>query len=738
MGQLWQESFLFRTLRSIDVWYHEVFRFDRWRRILWVMKYDRRPDYSSSTSPTRPIAWGPFDPACPAETFRTGQRDDQQEFEINSERCCGWSVGDDCGTSPATSGPPVCVAINVPDGRVVGQSRRSTVNSGCDPAMKTHNPPEAKWRGEGRCRRCLSGEWWVARLLNNWVPVVEGATTPFRYALSTKAGCECVSPCGAGSHGGRSRDHSCLHWRSQWFWFDLSGSHVGWSPARGRWMCSTPLHETLLRQTFSVLVGRFHGDHSLCASRRGRGHLCHHQTRSCGRRVHSSPELVDTCAREHQQWQDEGVERRRRQASSLRGHGQNRTSGWSGSQRVEGGQKWPPSARIYCCWEHPWPPRFRCCPAPENVKGTRAVSVTNPEFTRCAGGLASLVAACVVEMLNNHPRTPCLQAAAAAAEQLDVLPGFTPPNSTGTRGERARNFPHRLEARDFLTNRASTPRPAVHDHDGVKTRNGAISRRPGSWGPVHSVSNRRWNTDWPTPVPHPPLAAPSSHILHVQAHLPPSTRFPCHRAACARAGVLGRRGFAVESAAARVCREGGARVTTNVLVRDMEPMFSGVQLAMDTKLVSTLRCDSSVPTKRQRRCRRVGGPTRQSSPRGAGGWSGRPFGQKRPGTSSISWHGARCATNQRSWSAGFNAWGGRPSCHAVPPRCVEVGRGRRHSSFPWSGVHFQVRAWECLSRSVGAWMSCFERLNVTSSSLSVSKKNEISQVCFNVDIVHGK
>ena len=40
-----------------------------------------------------------------------------------------------------------------------------------------------------------------------------------------------------------------------------------------------------------------------------------------------------------------------------------------------------------------------------------------------------------------------------------------------------------------------------------------------------------------------------------------------HRAACARSGVLGRRGFAVESAAARVCREGGARVTTNKIPR---------------------------------------------------------------------------------------------------------------------------------------------------------------------------
>ena len=30
-----------------------------------------------------------------------------------------------------------------------------------------------------------------------------------------------------------------------------------------------------------------------------------------------------------------------------------------------------------------------------------------------------------------------------------------------------------------------------------------------------------------------------------------------HRAACAQAGVLGRRGYAVESAAARICREAG-------------------------------------------------------------------------------------------------------------------------------------------------------------------------------------
>ena len=44
----------------------------------------------------------------------------------------------------------------------------------------------------------------------------------------------------------------------------------------------------------------------------------------------------------------------------------------------------------------------------------------------------------------------------------------------------------------------------------------------------------------------------------------PLDAFGHHRSACATSGVLGRRGFPLESAAARVCREAGARVRTNV------------------------------------------------------------------------------------------------------------------------------------------------------------------------------
>ena len=85
-----------------------------------------------------------------------------------------------------------------------------------------------------------------------------------------------------------------------------------------------------------------------------------------------------------------------------------------------------------------------------------------------------------------------------------------------------------------------------------------------------------------------------------------------HHAACAVAGVLGRRGFPLESAAARVCWEAGARVRTNVMVRDLDlwpphridnhrlevvadglPLHGGAQLAIDTRLVSALTRDGT-------------------------------------------------------------------------------------------------------------------------------------------------
>ena len=85
-----------------------------------------------------------------------------------------------------------------------------------------------------------------------------------------------------------------------------------------------------------------------------------------------------------------------------------------------------------------------------------------------------------------------------------------------------------------------------------------------------------------------------------------------HRAACSEAGVLGRRGFPLECAAAQVCREAGARVTTNAFVRDMDlaeynafdgrrleivagGLTLGAQLAVDTTMVSPVRRDGTRP-----------------------------------------------------------------------------------------------------------------------------------------------
>ena len=92
----------------------------------------------------------------------------------------------------------------------------------------------------------------------------------------------------------------------------------------------------------------------------------------------------------------------------------------------------------------------------------------------------------------------------------------------------------------------------------------------------------------------------------------PLDQFGHHRAACARAGILGKRGFALESVLARVCREAGGRVTTNVLLRELDiglmneadgrrlevvadglPLFGGAQLAVDTTVVSALRSDGT-------------------------------------------------------------------------------------------------------------------------------------------------
>ena len=111
--------------------------------------------------------------------------------------------------------------------------------------------------------------------------------------------------------------------------------------------------------------------------------------------------------------------------------------------------------------------------------------------------------------------------------------------------------------------------------------------------------------------------------------------FGHHCPACSRAGVLGRRGCAVESAAARICREAGARVTTNVMMRDLDlflprgadgrrleevadglPLFEGAQLG----LLTQRSCALSTATGQHDQVRRpgTGSPSSQHGARKRG------------------------------------------------------------------------------------------------------------------------
>ena len=110
-------------------------------------------------------------------------------------------------------------------------------------------------------------------------------------------------------------------------------------------------------------------------------------------------------------------------------------------------------------------------------------------------------------------------------------------------------------------------------------------------------------------------------LRRLRLPLPPAPRqFRCggsldplgdHRPACPMAGVLGPRDARLERAATRICREGKARVATNVFLRDMNvdvsladsrrievlanglPLCQGVQMAVDKTFVSRVSRDGS-------------------------------------------------------------------------------------------------------------------------------------------------
>ena len=111
----------------------------------------------------------------------------------------------------------------------------------------------------------------------------------------------------------------------------------------------------------------------------------------------------------------------------------------------------------------------------------------------------------------------------------------------------------------------------------------AMLRQSSRWHPVLSGTVVFLDSVGTSPLQGLASAPPLLAFAPVQTQLPlwPSPRrLWHHRAARSRSGVLGRRGFSLESAVARVCREAGEAVATNLLVRDMD---LGVPNAHDSR-----------------------------------------------------------------------------------------------------------------------------------------------------------
>ena len=233
------------------------------------------------------------------------------------------------------------------------------------------------------------------------------------------------------------------------------------------------------------------------------------------------------------------------------------------------------------------------------------------------------VADIIRRSLESDPQSPSLAAARRAADELDGTSGFEvprwaalqeglrpPPREPehhepgGTRAGWQHEAASRVE-RQFRTE-VLLPQMSAQQRAKLRSQSGPVAGVPFSTAPSSPLTRiepalfrvllqRRLSLPLPLTV----RSCQCGRLLDAFGH---------HRTACSRSGVLGRRGFALESAAARVCREAGGRVATNILVRDLDlgtpdardarrlevvvdglPLFGGAQLAVDTTLVSAIQ-----------------------------------------------------------------------------------------------------------------------------------------------------
>ena len=226
------------------------------------------------------------------------------------------------------------------------------------------------------------------------------------------------------------------------------------------------------------------------------------------------------------------------------------------------------------------------------------------------------VAAQLVDQLEGFPDTPVLEAAATAARSLNGVMGFEPPSWHAlAAGARPEPQPEEFEIRSqggWQHEAASRIERRFRDVDLFsRLDDPTITAITGGAGlavstcPTCRITRiepqlfrvlllRRLQLPLPMTVNNCRCSLP----LDLRGH---------HQAACARAGVLGKRGYTLETVTARICREAGGTVATNVMVRDLDlavfagadgrrlevvvdglPLFGGSQLAVDATLVSAL------------------------------------------------------------------------------------------------------------------------------------------------------
>ena len=197
------------------------------------------------------------------------------------------------------------------------------------------------------------------------------------------------------------------------------------------------------------------------------------------------------------------------------------------------------------------------------------------------------IATRLVVQLVGHPTTPCLAAAADTARQLVGIRGFEPPSWRALLS--ARPPPRNID--DF---EPGSRRPGWQWQHEASSRTAqqfrdmlfAARMSPSAQATIRS---QRWTrsghgSDDVPDLPHhnhPATALPQSPSFVVSVFL---FTWPCVPAGVAahsmnlaitvqlahRAGVLGKRGWALENVAARICREAGGRVSTNILMRNLD------------------------------------------------------------------------------------------------------------------------------------------------------------------------